>query len=125
VQAPLAHPAQLTHLPPAHWPSAVHQHATPPAKHVPVGELTVLQLPLAHVTPPVDVGAAWQPETSALPLPEQVPVHWELAFTHLPLEQSESATHRHAVWAVLHTGAGDSVVAHVYAAPARPVRVAT
>jgi hypothetical protein len=45
-------------------------------------------------------------------LPEQVPVHWLLALTHLPLEQSPSATHRHAVWAELRTGVGESVVVH-------------
>ena len=74
VQAPAAQPYQLAHLPPAHWPSAVHQHGSPPAEHVPEGELTLLQFPLAHVIPPVET-SAWQPETSALPAPVHVPVH--------------------------------------------------
>jgi hypothetical protein len=34
-----------------------------------------------------------------------------LVFAHLPLEQSESATHRHAECAALQTGTGESVVA--------------
>jgi hypothetical protein len=39
-------------------------------------------------------------------------LHWLSALTHLPLEQSESATHRHAVLAELRTGVGVSVVVH-------------
>jgi hypothetical protein len=37
-------------------------------------------------------------------------LHWLLALTHLPLEQSPSATQRHAVPPELRTGAGESVV---------------
>lgn len=38
----------------------------------------------------------WQPATSAVPVPLQLPEHWA-ALTHLPVAQSESATHRHAL----------------------------
>ena len=55
-----------------------------------------------------------------MPLPVHEPVHWPLAFTHLPLEQSPSATQRHAVCAALQAGAGDSVVVHEKL-PAAPV----
>jgi hypothetical protein len=44
--------------------------------------------------------------------PVHVPVHWLLALEHWPLEQSESATQRHAVWVPLHTGAGERLVVH-------------
>ena len=97
-------------MPPAHWLSAVHQQVTPPAEHVPVGPPTSLQLPVVQAMWAVEV-RAWQPETSPLPLPVQLPVHCPLPLTHLPLEQSESATHRQAVCAALHAGVGESVVA--------------
>ena len=45
-------------------------------------------------------------------LPVQLPVHWLLALTHLPLEQSPSATQRHAVPPELRTGVGVSDVLH-------------
>jgi hypothetical protein len=56
--------------------------------------------------------AVWQSSLSAVPLPVQVLVHWLSLLTHLPLEQSESATQRHAVFAELMTGAGVRVVVH-------------
>jgi hypothetical protein len=46
----------------------------------------------------------------ALPVQPLDGLHWLLALTHLPLEQSPSATQRHAVPPVLRTGAGVSVV---------------
>ncbi len=55
--------------------------------------------------------SGWQFAVSAAPLPVHVPVHWLPLFTHLPLEQSASATQRHAVWT--HAGAGNSEVLHV------------
>ena len=99
-------------MPLPHWESFVHQHGVPEAVHVPAGEVTSLQLPLeqAHA-----VGAevtGWQSTLSAAPLPVQAPVHWPFALTHLPLEQSESATQRHAVCAALETGGGERVVVH-------------
>jgi hypothetical protein len=76
--------------------------------HVPLADVTLLQLPMEHDHAlAVDV-AVWQSSLSAVPEPVQVPVHWLLLFTHLPLEQFESATHRQ--WPPLRTGAGVSVV---------------
>jgi hypothetical protein len=109
VHAPLAQPAQLAHLPLPHCELLVHQHGVPAAVQVPVGEETLLQLPIGHEKPATEV-SGWQLVPSAVPFPVQAPVHCEAELTHLPLEQSESAAHRHAVWAELHTGAGESEV---------------
>ena len=112
VHAPVAHPAHAAHLPPPHCESFVHQHVTPAAAHLPVAEVTVLQLPVGHAHEvAADVTEA-QLALSAGPVPVQVPVHWVVALTHLPLAQSESATHTQAVLAGLGTGAGESVVVH-------------
>jgi hypothetical protein len=116
VHDPAAHPAQVTHLPPAHSESLVHQQVTPAALHVPVGDATLSQLPVAHPQPLTAEVIAWQSDPSAVPLPVQVPVHWLFEFTHLPLEQSESATQRHAVCAALHTGVGEREVKHALTA---------
>ena len=91
----------------------MHQQATPAALHVPVGDVTSSQLPIEqdHAVA-ADVSDS-QSTLSATPLPVHAPVHWLLMFRHLPLEQSESATHRQAVCAALHAGAGESVVGHV------------
>jgi hypothetical protein len=109
VQAPLAQPVQLTHLPLPHCELLVHQHGVPAVLQVPVGEDTLLQLPIGQEKPATET-SAWQLVLSAVPLPVQAPVHWEAELTHLPLEQSESAAQRHAVWAELQTGAGESDV---------------
>jgi hypothetical protein len=91
----------------------VHQHGTPAAVHVPVDEVTVLQLPIGHAhAPAIDV-AVRQFWASAGVSPVHVPVHWFAALTHLPLEQFESDVQRHAVWPAFRTGAGVSVVVHV------------
>jgi len=111
VHAPLAQPAQLLHLPPGHCASAVQRQEVPAAAHVPGGDVTVLQLPLAQYAPAMDVTGS-QSAVSPVPVPVHVPVHWPLELVHLPLEQSESATQRHAVCMELQTGAGASVVAH-------------
>jgi hypothetical protein len=111
VHAPDAHPAQLPHCAPAgHCESLVHQHGTPVAVHIPLGDDTLLQLPTEHDHAFATDVAVWQSSLSAVPLPVHVPAHWLLAFTHLPLEQFESATQRQ--WPPLRTGAGISVVAH-------------
>ena len=112
VQAPGMHPAQGAHLLFGQCASAVHQHGTPPAVHVPVGEVTSLQLPEEHVQPVVAEVRSWQFALSATPLPVHVPLHWVFALTHLPLGQFESATQRHAVWVGSATGPGVSGVVH-------------
>jgi hypothetical protein len=45
----------LTHRPPGHWLSAVQKHAVPVAEQRPDGEVTLLQLPVAHTGPLEDV----------------------------------------------------------------------
>jgi hypothetical protein len=114
VQAPDAHPDQAAHSVPAgHWESLVHQHGTPPAEHWPVGDETLLQLPVEHDQVLATVAAVTQSSGSAAPLPVQDPVHWLSLLTHLPLEQFESSTQRQAVFAELITGAGVRVVMHI------------
>ena len=53
VHAPDTHPAHGAHLPFEHWVSFVHQHGTPPAAQVPVGDVTSLQLPIEQAQPVV------------------------------------------------------------------------
>jgi hypothetical protein len=114
VQAPDAHPDQGAHSVPAgHCESLVHQHGTPPAVHWPVGDETLLQLPVEHDQVLATVAAVTQSCESAAPFPVQVPVHWLSLLTHLPLEQFESSTQRQAVFAALITGAGVIVVTHI------------
>jgi hypothetical protein len=100
---------------PPHCESLVHQHATPPAVQEPPGDETVLQLPIEHDQALATDVAVRQSSLSEgeLALPVQVPVHWLLELTHLPLGQLESATQRHAVFPELGTGAGVRVVVHV------------
>jgi hypothetical protein len=113
VQAPAAQPAQLAHLAPAgHCASLVHQQGTSAAWHVPVGEVTVLQLPTGHDQLAAVEVAVRQSSLSAGSAPEHDPEHWLSELTHLPLEQFESATQRHAVWPEFRMGAGVSVVVH-------------
>jgi hypothetical protein len=91
----------------------VHQHGTPAALRVPVGEVTLSQLPVRHDAAEDDTAVnSWQSAWSRVSevLPEQVPVHWLFALTHMPLLQSESATQRHAVPPELDTGVGVRVV---------------
>ena len=112
-QAPVAHPAHVAHCEPeGHCESLVHQQGTPAAAHVPVGDVTVLQLPTEqdHALA-IDV-AVRQFSSSAGAVPVQEPEHTLSAFTHLPLEQFESATQRHAVWPELSTGGGVRLVVH-------------
>jgi hypothetical protein len=98
-------PAQFAHFE-GHWESLVHQHGTFEAVHVPVGDVTVLQLPTGHVQAISLAVAVRQSWLSAGDAPLQVPLHWLSLLTHLPLEQSESATQRQADWSDLSTGAG-------------------
>ena len=114
VQLPDAHPAQLAHRAPlGHCESLVHQHGTPAAVHLPLGEDTLSQLPIEQDQALATDVAVTQPSLSAVPLPEHVPVHLPSALTHFPLEQLESATQRHAVLPELGTGAGVRVVVHI------------
>jgi hypothetical protein len=73
----------------------------------------LLQLPVEHDQVLATVAAVTQSSGSAAPFPLQVPVHWLSLLTHLPLEQFESSTQRHAVFAALITGAGVIVVTHI------------
>jgi hypothetical protein len=112
-QAPDAQPDQLAHwVPLGHWASLVHQQGTPAEVHVPLGDDTLSQLPSEQDHEFATDVAVRQSSLSAEPLPVHVPVHWPLTLTHLPLEQSESATQRHAVCPELGTGAGVRVVVH-------------
>lgn len=114
VQAPVVHPAQLAHRAPlGHCESFVHQHGTAASAHRALGDVTSSQLPIEQDQAFATDVAVLQSSRSAGALPVQVPVHWLLALTHLPLEQSESATQRHAVSPELGTGAGESVVVHI------------
>jgi hypothetical protein len=114
VQAPDAHPDQAAHFAPAgHCESLVHQQGTPPAVHWPVGDETLLQLPIEHDQALATEVAVTQSSGSAVPLPVQVPVHWPSLLTHLPVEQFESSTQRQAVFPELITGAGVRVVMHI------------
>jgi hypothetical protein len=90
----------------------VHQHGVPDAVHVPVDDVTLLQLPLEHDHAVAAAVTRAQFTLSAVPEPVHVPVHWLFALTHLPLAQSESDTQTHPVWAALETGAGKRVVVH-------------
>jgi hypothetical protein len=111
LQAPDPQPFHVEHSAPLpHCESLVHQHGVPDAVHVPLGEDTVSQLPAEHDHASAVELAVSQFALSCDPLPVHVPVHWVLALTHLPLEQSESATQRHAVPPEFNTGAGVSVV---------------
>lgn len=112
VQAPDAHPAQLTQRPPGHSESLVHQHGTPTAVHWPPGDVTSLQLPIAQDHSLAAEVAVWQASVSDGPVPVHTPTHCPSALTHLPLEQSESATQRQAVCPELMIGAGVRVVVH-------------
>jgi hypothetical protein len=115
VHAPDAHPAQFEHcVSTGHCAFEVHQQGTPAALHVPVDDVTVLQLPSEHAQAVAVDDAVWQFWLSDGPLvlPLHVPVHWLVLFTHLPLEQSESATQTHAVCPEFNTGAGVRAVMH-------------
>jgi hypothetical protein len=115
VQSPAAQPAQVAHVAPVgHWLSFVHQQGTPAAAQVPVGDVTVLQLPMGQdhedaVAMPVRQSLL---STGDAPL-QAPPPHWLSLLAHLPLEQFESATQRQALCAELMTGAGVSVVVQV------------
>jgi hypothetical protein len=113
LHAPVPQPAQLAQRPPEHCESLVHQHGVPEAEHVPVDDVTVLQLPFEHDHAVAAAVTRAQFAPSAMPVPVHEPVHWLFALTHLPLAQSESATQRHAVCAAFETGAGERVVVHV------------
>ena len=112
-QLPAWHPAQVAQsVPLGHSESLVHQHGTPAAVHWPVGDDTSLQLPMGHDHALAVAIAVSQSSESrvALAPPEQVPVHWLSALTHLPREHLESATQRQAPRAALKTGVGVRVV---------------
>jgi hypothetical protein len=111
VHADAAHPVHDEHwVPLGHCESLVHQHGTPAAVQAPDADDTLLQLPIEHDHALAALAAVWQSSLSAVPVPVHVPVHWLSLLTHLPLEQFESATQRHAVFAVLRTGVGVRVV---------------
>jgi len=112
VQTPPLHAAQLEHLaPPGHCASLVHQQGTPAEVHMPLCEDTLLQLPIEHDHALATDVAVSQSSASFGALPVHMPgAHWLFALTHFRLEQSASATHRHAVCAALATGVGVSVV---------------
>jgi hypothetical protein len=116
MQAPDAHPDHDAHcVLLGHCESLVHQQGIPAAVHRPVGDDTLSQLPIEHDHALATETAVSQSSLSAVPLPVHMPatVHWLSLLTHLPLEQSESATQRHAVFAELRTGAGVRVVVHM------------
>lgn len=114
VQAPEGHPAQVAHRAPlGHCESLVHQHGTPAAVHEAVGDVTLSQLPSEQAHAFATDVAVSQSSLSFGALPVHVPVHWPSALTHLPLEQFESATQRHAVSLELGVGAGVRVVEHI------------
>jgi hypothetical protein len=76
VQAPDAHPAQLAHwVPLGHCESLVHQQGTPAAVHDPLGDVTLLQLPMEHDHALATDVAVSQSSLSLGALPVQVPVH--------------------------------------------------
>jgi hypothetical protein len=112
LHAPSAHPAHAAQsVPSGHCASAVHQQGTPAAAHLPLGDDTVSQLPSEHAKVTGVEVAVSQSSLSAVPVPVHAPaLHWLFALTHLPLAQSASATHKHAVWALLRTGAGVRLV---------------
>jgi hypothetical protein len=61
VHAPDAHPAQFEQrVSNGHCASEVHQQGTPPALHVPVGDVAVLQLPSEHAHAVAVDAAVWQ-----------------------------------------------------------------
>ena len=97
LHAPAAQPTHSAQCPLVHWVSAVHQQATPAASQAPAAGVTVSQLPTEHAHTVAAETSVWQSAPSVAPLPEHVPVHCPLLLAHLPLEQSESATQRHAV----------------------------
>ena len=107
------HPAQLAHRAPlGHCESFVHQHGTAASAHRALGDVTSSQLPIEQdqvLATEVAVSQSW---LSCGPVPVQVPVHWLLALTHLPLEQSESLTQTHAEPPDRRTGGGVRVVEH-------------
>jgi hypothetical protein len=110
---PAAQPAHDEHIAPVgHCESLVHQHGTPADVHIPLDDDTVSQLPAEHDQAFATEVAVSHPSASAVPVPVQLPVHRLLALTHLPLEQSPSATHMHAVLPALRTGAGVRDVVH-------------
>jgi hypothetical protein len=108
-QAPAGHATHGAQCPLVHSESAVHQQATPAEVHAPPDAVTVLQAPTGQDQAVAADVSPWHEVASPISLPLQVPVHWPVAFTHLPLEQSASSAHRHA-WVAVQTGAGESVV---------------
>jgi hypothetical protein len=112
VHADAAHPVHDEHwVPLGHCESLVHQHGTPAAVQAPDAEDTLSQLPIEHDQAFAALAAVWQSSLSAVPVPEHMPAgHWLSLLTHLPLEQFESATQRHAVFALFRTGGGVSDV---------------
>jgi hypothetical protein len=112
VHASVVHPAHDAHFVPlGHCVSLVHQHGMPAAVQVPEDDETLLQFPTEHDHALATLVAVWQSSLSADPVPEHMPLrHWLSLLTHLPLEQFESATQRHALFTLFRTGAGVSVV---------------
>ena len=118
-QAPDVHPAQFTQeLPLGHCASFVHQHGTPAAVHSPLGDVTLSQLPIEQDHALATDLAVSQSSASLGALPVHMPpAHWPSALTHFPIEQSASATHRHAAPVELSTGAGVRFVVHAVPPP--------
>lgn len=73
VQAPLAQPDQVAHLPLPHWVSFVHQHAVLLALHAPVVHVYGAPPPLHACDVPRGAEPFVQPKRSADPLPVPVP----------------------------------------------------
>jgi hypothetical protein len=121
LQTPDPQPAHDAHIAPLpHCESLVHQHGTPAAVHIPLGDDTLLQLPIEHDHWFAIERVVSQSSLSAEPTPVHVLTHWLSLLRHLPLEQFESATQRHAVLSDLITGGGVKVVVH--AVPPTPVQ---
>jgi hypothetical protein len=113
VQAPDGQPAQAAQwVPDPHCASLVHQHGTPAAAQPPLGDVAVLHVPAAQDQALAMDVAVRQSSLSAGASPVHETEHWELLLTHLPLEQFESATQRHALWSALSTGVGVRLVVH-------------
>jgi hypothetical protein len=75
VHAPAMQPTHGTQELPGHCVSLVHQQGIPEPVHVPVGEVTSLQLPVEHAQPVVAEVRRSQFALSATPVPVHVPVH--------------------------------------------------
>ncbi len=106
----------LPHLPPV--PPLLQSESCVQAQGALSGQVfeacSALHPPSAHEYPVGASAGSRQSLLSAAPAPVHAPVHWLFALTHLPLEQSLSATHRHALPSLFGFGAGTSEVGQEY-----------